>query len=222
MSVKFDQGVGPTYLSDGYPSRQISQERLEELKEQSHKALLENLPVLQESFRKMHDANKRIDEGQKELLIATEKHQAATERLEKADIRLQQSEKKLQDALTRMFYRIFNSNTPIPVDEINVIFNTYLKDNSLTIEENSLGEGYAKINSMRAVTRYLDDHPTVKACDFRAFKTEVHDIGTLAEYLKTSTVKGIALKNGIPLESKEILSKAVAARSGGLVVKYFA
>ena len=224
MSVKFDQGVSPGYLSDDlrHPLNQISQERLEELKERSRQALLDNMPQLQEYSRLMAKGHRMIEESEKKLLVATEKREQLDVRREQLDVRREQAEKKLQDALTKMFFKIFNGNTPIPVDEINAIFNTYLADNSLTIEENSLGEGYAKINSMRAVTRYLEDHPTVKACDFRSFKTEVHDIGTLAEYLKTSTVKGIALKNGIPSESKEILGTAVAARSGGLIVKYFA
>jgi hypothetical protein len=75
---------------------------------------------------------------------------------------------------------------------------------------------------MRAITRYLDDHSDVKACDFRAFKTEVDDIPTLAEYLKNSTVRAIAFKSGIQEEAKASLAEAVATRNGGLKVQYFA
>lgn len=216
MSVKFDQGVSPAYLSDDLrtPSGQISQERLEELKERSRQALLEKLPILQEGFRLMQEGNRMIVESQQELLEAREKRQAVVKKL-------QEVAEERHQILIEMFYRIFHT-TPLPIEQAKPLYETYLADRSVTVEETSEGKSYLKINSMRSIIRYLNDHPTVKTCDFRAFKTEVYDIGTLAEYLKTSTTKGIALKNGIPLESKEILSKAVAARSGGLVVKYFA
>jgi len=123
--------------------------------------------------------------------------------------------------LTRQFYSIFNGKKTISVEEINALFNKYLADGSLTVEKSNEGKSYAKLNSMRAVTRYLDDHPDVKACDFRCLKTQVQDIPALADYLKKSTIKAIAINSGIPADAKTSLAEAVAARKGGLKVQYF-
>jgi hypothetical protein len=97
-----------------------------------------------------------------------------------------------------------------------------LADGSLTVEKSAEGTSFGRINSMKPVKQYLDDHPKVQACDFRTFKTEIRDIPSLVDYLKTSTVKAIALKNGISEDDKASLDEAKAARNGGLIVRYFA
>lgn len=178
------------------------------------RALKDNMTGLQKGYRLVDEGNRMIAEGQQGLLEAQEKRQAAVKKL-------QEVAEERQQILIETFYRIFHT-TPLPIEQAKPLFETYLVDRSITVEETGEGKSYLKINSMRPIIRYLNDHPTVKTCDFRAFKTEVHDIGTLAEHLKTSTIKGVALKNGISSESKEILGTAVAARSGGLKVQYFA
>lgn len=55
---------------------------------------------------------------------------------------------------------------------------------------------------MKGVVAYLKDNPKLIQCDFRAFKTEVHDISTLTDYLKerNCSVKGIAINRKIEAE----------------------
>ena len=105
---------------------------------------------------------------------------------------------------------------------IDALFNTYLADRSLSVEETTEGASYPKINSMRSITQYLDDHLNVKICELRPFKTEICDIPTLAEYLKHFTVKLAGIKNGISDDAKASLAEAVAARNGGLKAQYSA
>lgn len=129
-----------------------------------------------------------------------------------------------QDILTKMFHSIFNGKKSLPIEEISNLFETYLSDGSLTVEETMEGKSYAKINSMRAVTLYLDNNPNVKTCNFMSFKGEVYDIPALAEYLAKSScrITAIGINKNISAEAKKSLAEAIAARNGGLKVQYSA
>ena len=140
------------------------------------------------------------------------KQEAAREKLEIAKLK--------QDLLTNKFHSIFNK-TPLPSEAVDNLFKRYLADGSLTVEKSQEGKSFPQINSMKSVTQYLTDHPDVKSCDFRVFKTAINDIPTLATYLKKSTVKAIALSSDISAEAKASLAEAVAARNGNLKVQYF-
>jgi hypothetical protein len=128
--------------------------------------------------------------------------------------------KERQDILTKQFYSIFNKQ-PLPLEKIDSIFKTYLADGSLTVEKSKEGISYPRINSMTPVIRYLDDNPDVPTLDFRSFKSEVHDVKTLAVKLKNSTIRAIAIKKCIPEEAKASLADVVAIRNGTLKVQYF-
>ena len=141
--------------------------------------------------------------------------------MESGQQKLQKVAKDKQDILTKMFYGIFNGKKKIPLEEIDTVFNTYLADASLSIEKTKEGKSFPKINSMRAVIRYLKEHQEVSSCDFSTFKTEINDVSSLAEYLKNSKVTVITLKKAIPEAAKASLAEAVAARNGGLKVQYF-
>jgi hypothetical protein len=171
-----------------------------------------------------------------EVLLAEFKEGLLNHLMKGAKERLQESgEKKLaqakqlgREALTEQFWSVFNGKTPLPPEKYNEIFNTYLADSSLTVEKNSEGKNCGRINSMNSVIQYLKTHPLTKTCDFRTFKTEVNDIGTLANFLKTSDafgIKGVAFKSGIAEIAKTKLAEAVAARAATqspLKVQYFA
>lgn len=129
--------------------------------------------------------------------------------------------KEQQVILTKMFQSIFNSKNRLPVEVIDVLFNKYLADGSLTVEETDEGKSYARVNSMRAITRYITDDNSVTMCDFRPFKGEIYDVPTLAEYLKTSRITAIAFNDGISGDAKKSLAEAVAARNGGLKIRYY-
>ncbi len=79
---------------------------------------------------------------------------------------------------------------------------------------------YQQLQQPFPIHQNEDYHSDVKTCDFRSFKSDVNDTPTLAEYLKKSTVKAIAFKNGIPEDAKASLAEAV--RKGGLKIQYFA
>ena len=153
-----------------------------------------------------------LDETMKELNI----------RDAKANQTLENVAKKKQELVTKQFYSIFHGKKPLPTEEIDALFNTYLAEGALSFGKSSEGVSYTKLSSMNGVVKYLNDHLDIKNCDFRVFKTDIHDIPTLAKFLKNSTVKAIALNSGIPQETKESLAEAVAARNGGLKVQYFA
>jgi hypothetical protein len=192
--MQVDHSGGPS-LQGGTP---ISEERLSQLKLGLREVLTAQLPEINQNFQRIAELDREIANAQ------AMKTEAA--RLAKI-------------GLTKMFYAIFNGKNPIPADKIDTVFNTYLSDKSLTIAEET---SRPTINSMRAVTQYLTDHPDVKGCDFRAFKTDIKDLPTLAEFLKTSKVQAIALSSGISAEAKAKLDEAIAARNRGLRVQYAA
>lgn len=167
-------------------------------------------------------------EGERQLALAQSQQADAQRKIEGAQKLKAEAQQELaaitkenQDTLTKMFYAIFNGKKELPVVEINTIFTTYLADSSLTVEETAQGESFLRINSMKSVVRYLKEHQDTRTCDFRHFKAEVNDVSTLAEYLKTSSVKAIALKKAIPEAAKASLAEAVAARNGALKIQYF-
>jgi hypothetical protein len=140
------------------------------------------------------------------------KQEAAREKLEIA--------KQRQDLLTKKFHSIFNK-TPLSSEDVDALFKKYLADGSFTFEKSQEGKSFPQINTMKSVAQYLSDHPDIRVCDFRVFKTAVYDIPVLAAFLKKSTVKAVALNSGIPAEAKASLADAVAARNGSLKVQYF-
>ena len=100
------------------------------------------------------------------------------------------------------------------------LFETYLNNDCLTVERSEEKKSFVRINKMKPIIDYLSQHPDVRMCNFRSFKTEVHDIPTLAEYLKTSNITAVGLNSGISEESKALLAEAVAVRNGTLKIFY--
>ena len=125
--------------------------------------------------------------------------------------------------VTKQFYGIFNKNVnALTPEKISQIFKDYLADGSLSFERPvEGGPSYPQMNSMKAVTKFLQAHPEFTTCDFRVFKDKVFDITTLTAFLKTSKINGLAMKKSISQEAKNSLATAVAARHGGLKVQYY-
>ena len=162
------------------------------------------------------------------LKESAEKHFAEAARLkESAEKKLAQAEKEGLDALTKQFWSIFNGKDPIPQERYSEVFNTYLADRSLTVEETVDEKAFGRINSMNSVIKYLQANPLTKTCDFRHFKTEINDVETLAEFLQTPAayaIKGVAFKKGISEIAKNQLAAAASARASTdflLKVQYF-
>ena len=199
--------------SPGRPLTKTEEEQLLRAYEESYQQNV--APIAKVYHEKLSQLRQTIEQADRNI-------EEADRGIAQSRERQRQLAKEKLVVLTGIFYSIFNGKNPIPADEVNALFETYLSDGSLTVGETSEGKSYPKINSMRAITRYIDDHPTVKMCDFRPFKTEISDIATLADYLKKSNVRAIALNSGIPTDAKTLLSEAIAARSGGLKVQYFA
>jgi hypothetical protein len=195
----------------------VYSQKMEEFKELEDKSegLRQKSEGLRQKSEELRQKREVISQGLNELDNLSQK-------LVEADKGIQKVAKNRQDRLTKQFYSIFNGKKELPINEIDSLFDKYLADRSLSVEKNNEGESYPKINSMKPVSQYLTDNPNVVSCDFRSFKTEVHDIPFFADYLKTSTVKAIALKKDISDDAKASLAEAVAARNGTLKVQYFA
>lgn len=135
-------------------------------------------------------------------------------------------EQKLQSAdvakkkmVTQIFYAMFNGTKPLPVDQIDTLFSTYLVDGSIFIDMSIRGP---RLTSMRSVIQYIEDHPDVKMCNFKPFKTALEDIPTLADYIAqlSCRIRAIGINRNISDEAKSSLEAAVAARKGALKVQF--
>jgi len=211
---------------NGQPLK-LSPEQLESHLVEFKKQLLDDL---------LTQKAEELQEDSKESFAKAAQHSAESARLkESSQIKLAEAarlaakaEKEGQEALTKQFWSIFNGKNPLPAEKIDAVFQTYLADRSLTVEETSEGKGFGRINSMSSVIKYLQANPLTKLCDFRTFKTEVNDVGTLADFLKTPAafaIKGVAFKSGIAEIAKEKLAEAAADRAttkSPLKVQYFA
>ena len=163
------------------------------------------------------------------LKESSQQHFAEAARLkESSQKKFAQAEKERQDALTKQFWSIFNAKDSLLQEEYGKVFATYLADRSLTIEKTDDNKCFARINLMSSVIKYIKANPLTKACDFRAFKTEINDVETLADFLKTSdafAIRGVAFKSGISEIAKEKIAEAVSARAATkfpLKAQYFA
>jgi ABC-type phosphate transport system auxiliary subunit len=229
----------------------LTEEEFNSVKAKMKDALVTMLPQINEAIYQIAETNKKITENNREIKAAQEmqaegRAMQAEGRAMQAEGRAMQAEgramqargvqglqevaKERQDIITRQFYSIFKGKDDLaakdlPALEVDRLFKTYLANGSLTVEKSAEGTSFGRINSMKAVIQYLEDNPNVLTLDFRSFKTEVHDISALADNLKTSTVKAIALKKGISDDAKASLAEAVAARNGTLYgplkVQYF-
>jgi hypothetical protein len=134
-----------------------------------------------------------------------------------------EARQRQMNTLVTLFHQIFHGNKQeVPADQINTLFSKYLADGAISFEKE---KRCFKLNYMKGVVSYLKDNSNVTQCDFRCFKTEISDIPTLAEYLKESKVKAIALNSGISEQAKLSMNEAVAARastSTPLKVCYYA
>jgi hypothetical protein len=167
------------------------------------------------------EGEQRLAESNKRLIEIRKEKEAAIAKTKDADQKLQEIAKEKHQILIKQFYSIFNKNS-IPEDQIDIIFNTYLADRCVTLEKSPEGKSFGRINSMKGVIKYLNDHPNVQLCNFTFFKSEIQDIPTLTEFLKSSKIKTtIAFKNGIPEDAKDKLAEVIAV-NGGLKVKYIA
>ena len=176
-------------------------------------------PVLMNFANNIIELNKKISEAQQNAEEAQREIEEADRTIEESDRKIQAGLRIQRESLTKLFFSIFyGSKQAVPADQMDELFNTYLADRSISYEE---GKRCFKINSMKNIVNYLVAHADVKQCDFRTFKSEVNDISTLAEHLKNSTVKAIAINNGISAEARTKLEDAVTSRKGGLKVQYF-
>jgi hypothetical protein len=173
--------------------------------------------------------NQLLKDEKERLQESSQQHLAEATRLkESSEKKFAQVEKLDQEIITKQFWSIFNGKNQPSQDQYSEIFATYLADRSLTIEETPEGKGFGRINSMSSVIKYLTNNPLTKMCDFRHFKTEVNDVETLADFLKTPdayAVKALAFKTAISEIAKQKLAEAVSARASTpspLKVQYFA
>lgn len=203
------------------PLRPITQAELAELlvnyEESFNKELWPKIEIFVQRAAELDKEKQALSKRKEEALkgIALGRAMQAS-----AQVKLEEVARERQAVLTRKFHSIFNK-TPLPSESVDSLFKKYLADGSLTVEKSQEGKSFPQINTMKSVVQYLSDYPEIKVCDFRVFKTAVYDIPALANFLKKSTVKAVALNSGIPAEAKASLADAVAARNGSLKVQYF-
>lgn len=140
--------------------------------------------------------------------------------------KLQAAEAAKKKMVTQVFYAMFNGMKPLSdqgpkhlSEQIDTLFSTYLADGSIFID---MSIKAPRLTSMRPVIQYIEDHPDVKRCTFKPFKTAIEDIPTLADYIAQSScrIEAIGINGNIPEEAKSSLEAAVAARNGALRVQY--
>lgn len=196
--------LGVTSFPQGFASFTTTEEQ------QFKKEIREALSPYARQLLDLKNKEKEIDQR----IAASKLRQAAAEE------KLKVLAKEDKNLITEAFYEIFHGRDPLPVEEIDTIFQKYLSDGSISIESTP-EKSILKLNSMKAVTRYLDDHPGIKLCNFRSFHNEVQGVGTLAKYLAQSscTVTAVGINSHISAEDKESLNKAKQQRSS-LRIKY--
>ena len=216
------------HLQRGEYLRPLTEEESESLKSKFQDFMVaEFLPTLNENLRGLAEARRGIAAADTKIAAGQAKIAAGQAKIAVGQAKIAVGQAMQDSGLTKMFYTIFKGKADpaakdLPAQEINRLFRTYLADGSISSKTTSGGLAYPCINSMNPITTYLDNHPKVSMCNFTAFKAEVHDVPTLAEYLKYSNIKAIAFRSSISEEAKASLAEAVAARKGSLKVQYLA
>jgi hypothetical protein len=182
----------------------LTDEERQQLKEEVKGALSPYAVQMLNLKKEEKEIDQRIQEIDQKITASKLRQAAAEQKIKKIE-----NDKK--NLIVKAFYGIFNGKNPLPREEVDTIFQKYLSDGSISLEKGP-ETCIIKLNSMKAVTHYLDDHPNVKICNFRPF--EAHDIKTLAEYLAQSScqVTGIGISRNISIEEKESLDKAMQRR----------
>jgi hypothetical protein len=190
---------------------------------QSKQKELELAQTLTELNKTGAEIDQRIEERSKKIEERSKKIEERSKKIEERSKKIEEQTKTRQALVARQFYGIFSREAKsLTPEEISQIFKDYLTDGSLSFEHPAEGQSYPQMNSMKAVTKFLADHPEFKTCNFRVFQDKVFDITTLTEFLKKSEIKAIGMSNNISQQAKDSLANAVAARNGGLKVQYFA
>ena len=212
MFAKVDYSSGPRLMSE--ERIPLSKEEFEKLRPQLKAITVEYLQSLNEAFVGLAEGQRMVAEAERGMAEAQKGRAEAQKGMAEAQA-------SINNKLTRQFFSIFNGKKELPEDQIDALFKSYLADGSLSLGKSIEGNSYAKIDSMKSVTKYLAENPNIQTCNFRSFKAGVNDIPTLAEYLKKSTVRAIAFNNDISDDAKRQLNEVVLARSGGLKVVYY-
>ena len=183
------------------------------------KKIEEGSKKTEEGQKKIEEGSKKIEEGQKKIEESQRLRTEGQKKIEEADKRMAAVIKGRQDILTKQFWAIFNGKTLLATEKCQDVFGTYLADGSFSVEKNSAGSSYLKINSMKPVIKYLSENPETPTCNFTAFKKEVNDVGTLAEFLKTAKVAEVILNGSISKDDKDLFAAAQTARASTAPLK---
>jgi len=202
-------------------------ENNEKLEEEARKCKEEIQKEVRIIAAKFAESSERHFENAEKLKASSESHLAEGQRLKEiARNKREKLEKKEKSILAQLFHGIFDKNakTPLAPEMHEEVFNAHLANRSITIEENTEGKSYAKINSMSSVIAYREANPHIKSFDFRAF-AEIVDIDSFARYAETSSLKAVAFKKSvISVVAKTRLDRAVEARAAAgnpFKVQYF-
>lgn len=189
--------------------------------------------IIEDSDRKMAEADRKIAALDEKIARADEKIVRADDKIAKegdniarldekiaaSEIVISEQKERRPIILAGDFYAIFKKDK-LSEESASAIFNAYLSSGDLITAEDTQRKPFSQINSMNAVTAYFTHNPTIKAFDFRHFKTAITDqaIIELVAFLKTSaglSIKGVAFKKAIfaslKSETKALLESVQAA-----------
>jgi hypothetical protein len=168
---------------------------------------------------KIESGQAKIERAQEGLVAAQEKIEIGEAQIDAGEQMIAESKRRLQNIICKRFFKIFNPKGELTAEQIDALSKKYLLDQSFSAEGEP-GKSFIRINSTLLIIQYLTDNPTTKVCDLRSFKGEVNDLPALADFLKTSSLKLIAVNKAIPEAGKQKLAEAVAARNGGLKIQW--
>lgn len=182
---------------------------------QAVKSLTTDLELLREAREHALKAQEAKNKAQEARTAAQEARSKAEEHKERGDKIHAEVESLKKQALGKDFIKIFNKSIKLSPAQYEVIFNTYLTDDSLFVGKNSQGKNCPKIRTMTSVIKYLNDNPNIETCDFIHFKDEIDKfaIEKLAEHLKTSPVKEVVFISSISTIANQYLNPVVTARA---------
>ena len=179
----------------------LTREEIEELKAGMEKSLIEELRVSSEKNRaeaEQHEINAAHHEANAAQLTAS-------------------AERKKIALVREAFHNIFyTTKNPVPEEKQAELFDPYLADHSISVRKNSEGKNCLNLDSSNAVINYLSNNPGIGKCDFRAFKSEIHDIQSFLDFLVTpvgSRIRALAFNNEIPENAKDALARTISART---------
>lgn len=174
-----------------------------------------------EDQAKLAKNQEKLTGEQQRFAAAQAKIEIANKMSANADLKMQANDVRRIRLLMKMFYECFHDKKMIPTppdEQLDLLFQEYGSDRSITADRNLEGKTIPKIHSTVPFVRYLERHQNIAILNLSGFKGEVHDVGPLADYLVTSNVSEVNGCKNIP-EAEKILLKEAQNKNPNLYIE---